>query len=104
MERLFKIGDFYFKKSSYYLMKDGKVYRNVVAGLIEESMRATRVVNGYKIHADHFDCAVSYSNYYILDPKNNCIYESKDNTIGRIQDLVEAIKSIKNLEEVFERA
>lgn len=100
---MFKIGDFEFKKSSYYVMKDGKVYRNVVAGLIEESMRATRVVNGYKIHADHFDCALSYSNYYILDPKNNYIYESRDNTIGRIHDLVESMKSIDNLETLFSK-
>ena len=100
---MFKIGDFDFKKSSYYVMENGKVYRKAAAGLFEESMRATRVVNGYKIHADHFDCALSYSNYYILDPKNNCVYESKDNTIGRIQDLVDAMKSIDNLEELFSR-
>ena len=99
---MFKIGDFDFEKSSYFVMKDGKVYRNVIAGLIEESMRATRVVNGYKIHADHFDCALPYSNYYILDPKNNCVYESRDNTIGRIQDLVVAMKAVDNLENFFE--
>ena len=91
---MFKIGGFDFKKSSYYIMKDGKVYRNVSAGLFEESMRATRVVNGYKIHADHFNCALPYTNYYILDPKNNCVYESRDNTMGRIQDLVEVMNSV----------
>jgi len=99
---MFKIGDFDFEKSSYFVMKDGKVYRNVVAGLIEEPMRTTRVVNGYKIHADHFDCVLSYSNYYILDPKNNCVYESRDNTIGRIQDLIVAMKTVDNLENFFE--
>ena len=98
----FKIGHFDFKKSTYFIIKDGKVYRKAACGLFpENNFRTNRIVNGYKIHVDHFDCALSYSNYYILDFKNECIYESKDNTIGRLQDLVESMKDIKNIEECF---
>lgn len=86
-----------FKESTYYVMKGGKVYRNVTAGLIEEKWTITRKINDdIKIHAEHFDCACPYSNYYVLDFKNQKIYEAKDNQSylgGKMKELVDGLKA-----------
>lgn len=86
-----------FKESTYYVMKGGKVYRNVAAGLFEEKWTITRKINeDIKIHVDHFDCACPYSNFYVLDYKNQKIYESKNNQsylTGNLRELVDGLKT-----------
>lgn len=86
-----------FTESTYYILQDGKVYRKTVAGLFEEKWSiARKISDDVKIHVDHFDCAVPYSNYYILDYKNQKIYESKDHFSyygGNLRELVDALKT-----------
>ena len=58
-----------FVQSTYYKVINNIVYRDVQAGLIEEkkSMRkTTRKIGKYRIVAQHFDCALPYTNYYLI--------------------------------------
>lgn len=60
-----------FEESTYYKVIDGKIYRNVQAGLIEcKDMRTTRKVGPYRIIAQHFECALPYTNYYLVFEDN----------------------------------
>lgn len=87
-----KLGNYELKESTYYVMKNGNVYRNVASGLIKNPMRTTRNAGKYKIHAEHFNCALPYTNYYVLDSENDKIYELKDITISIIDELVSLLK------------
>lgn len=86
-----------FTESTYYIIKDGKVYRNVYAGLFEEKWAITRKVSDdVKIHVEHFDCACPFSRYYILDYKNGRVYKSDEqySYLGsNINELVETLKA-----------
>ena len=90
------LNDFRFKESDYYVMKDGKIYRHPVAGLYEEKWHITRKVGDYKIHAENFpDCALPYTNYYVIDTKEQKIYESRDHIYSKLNDLVAALKALE---------
>lgn len=96
MEKFLKSWDF--KESTYYKVVNGIVYRNVKAGLIEEKdfKRTTRKVGKYRIVARHFECALPYTDYYLIfDDK---IYETEQHPgwISNIlKDMVEELKEVQ---------
>lgn len=57
-----------FVESTYYKVINGVVYRDVKAGLIEceDFKKTTRKIGKYRIVAQHFECALPYTNYYLI--------------------------------------
>ena len=57
-----------FVEDTYYKVIDDIVYRDVQAGLIEEfeMKKTTRRVGKYRIVAQHFECTLPYTRYYLI--------------------------------------
>ena len=86
-----------FKKDTYYKAIDNVVYRDVKAGLIEEDdfRKTTRKVDKYRIVAQHFDCALPYTNYYLIFGNNIYVTEQHPIWIPNIlNDMVNDLKSL----------
>lgn len=87
-----------FEKTDYYKVVNGKLYRNVAAGLIVENRRPYRKAGSYDLYIDSFpNAALPYSNYYIADKESGSVYKSEvlqgmsDNR-RYIKELVEYLK------------
>ena len=83
-----------FSETSYYIYKDGIIYRRAAAGDFKERWSIHRKVGHYKIHSEHFDCALPYTVYYLIDTKNDKIYKSEDCHSSMINEIVEELKKI----------
>lgn len=86
-----------FKEDTYFKVVNNIVYRNVQAGLIEEPRfkRSTRRAGKYRIVAEHFECALPYTNYYLIfDDK---IYKTEQHTCwvsNVLNDMTSELKEI----------
>ena len=92
------LNDWNFKEDTYYKVIDGKVYRNVKAGLIEDSefKKTTRRVGKYRIIAFHFDCALPYTKYYLIfDDKIYSTELHPEFVPNILNDMVKELKNIK---------
>lgn len=88
--------DFDFKESDYYVIKDNKIYRSTTSGLFEVKWHITRKVGDYKIHAENFpNSALPYTNYYVIDIKEQKIYTSCDHVYSMLNELVAALKTLE---------
>lgn len=86
-----------FAESNYYKVVDGVVYRNVQAGLIEEESfkYTTRKVGKYRIVAQHFECNLPYTNYFLIfDDK---IYYVELHPIWTPNILVDMTNDLRNV-------
>ena len=86
-----------FQKDTYYKVIDNVVYRDVKAGLIKEYdfRKTTRKVGKYRIVAQHFDCALPYTNYYLIF--DNSIFKTEQHPIwvpNILNDIVNDLKSL----------
>ena len=86
-----------FAEDTYFKVVDGVVYRNVKAGLIEEKefKHTTRKVGKYRVVAQHFDCNLPYTNYYLIfDDK---IYRVELHPIWTPNILVDMTNDLRNV-------
>lgn len=83
-----------FKIEDYYIYENGKIYRNVAAGKFEDKLHCVRRIGKYKLCAEHFNCALPYTVYYVIDTEKEVIYRSEDCHYSYINELVEAIKQL----------
>lgn len=83
-----------FQVDTYFIYENGKVYRNVVAGKFEDKLHCVRKIGKYKLCAVHFDCALPYTVYYLIDTEKEIIYRSEDCHYSYINELVDAIKQL----------
>lgn len=89
-----------FELSGYYRFVDGKMCRNVAAGLIPENRRPYRKAGRYNIYIDSFpDVALPYSTYYIADTVSGNVYAAEV-----LQGLSDNKTYIKNLVEELKGA
>lgn len=90
-----------FTKTDYFKLVDGKMHRNVAAGLIPENRRPYRRAGNYDIYVDSFPtAALPYSNYYIANRLTGDVYRTEviqgvsDNK-QYLKDLVDELKRRK---------
>lgn len=90
-----------FEETTYYKVIDGKLHRNVAAGLILENRKPYRKADRYDVYIDSFpNAALPYSNYYIADKESGVVYKAEviqgitDNK-RYIKELVEYLKQKK---------
>ena len=81
-----------FNIDNYFIYENGKVYRNVQAGKIEDKLHCVRKIGKYKLCATHFDCALPYTVYYLIDTEKEVIYRSGDCHFSYLKELVEVIE------------
>lgn len=86
--------EFKFVESQQYVMKDSKIFRTVTDGLVEDKLRTTRKIGKYRICAEHFNCALPYTNYYIIDTAEQVIYEYRECTTSILKEIVTALKEM----------
>lgn len=90
-----------FTYTDSYVFKDGAMFRNVAAGLIDDKRRPYRVAGNYNIYIDSFPtAALPYSTYYIADKETGCVYRTEvlqgmSDQRQYVKDLVEYLKSHK---------
>ena len=89
----------YFVEDTYHRVINSIVYRDVQAGLIEENdfRKTTRKINKYRIVAQYFDCALPYTNYYLVfDDK---IYKATHHPIWISNILKDMTVDLEKVEE-----
>lgn len=83
-----------FMETESYVMKDHKIYRRATNGLIECSLRTTRNVGKYKVCAMHSNGALPLTKYYIIDTKEQVIYESVEYMSSVLKEIVNGLKKL----------
>ena len=92
------VNGFEAREDRYYVYKDGKLCKNVVAGVIPCAIVPTRKAGRYKVYVDsHRDVALPYSIYHIADTETGKVY-SFEVTHGvcyrPLDGIVEALKEM----------
>lgn len=57
-----------------------------------KGVRCVRNVGKYKVYAEHFDCALPYTIYYIVDTKENTVYMSEECHFSYLENIINALK------------
>lgn len=83
-----------FEKKDYYTYENGKVYRIVANGKRQDKLHCVRKVGKYKLCAEHFNCALPYTVYFIIDTEKGNVYQSRDCHSSYINELVDEIKRL----------
>lgn len=87
-----KISGINFVTDDYLIYENGKVYRNVRAGKIEDKLHCVRRIGKYKLCAEHFNCSLPYTIYYLIDTEKKVIYKSEECHYSYLKELTEEIK------------
>lgn len=65
-------------QDSNYKVENGKLICQSVNGWHDLGSKCVRNVGQYKIFADHFECALPYTNYYVADTKTGKVMAYRD--------------------------
>lgn len=81
-----------FKKTDYFIFKDGKLYRNVAAGQIKEDIRPYRVAGNYNLYViSQRDVQLPHSTYLIADKRSGEVFEFERVLYGTEREYVKAL-------------
>ena len=82
-------------KVNTYKYEDNKLKRLSANGWHDDKSRCTRNVSRYKVYAQHFNCALPYSRYYVVDTKTGEVRVSGEHLSSIINELVEQLRKME---------
>lgn len=74
------------KADAYYRVDGGRLQYRSVNGWHDMCSRCVKVVGKFKVFADHFDCAMPYTNYYVGDTETGevAVYKYHPSYLGSL--------------------
>lgn len=84
--------------------ENNKLIRTTKVGEKIEKNKPIRSTDNYKIYADHFDCALPYTHYYIASIKTGKVYEIPEVITawnhGVLKEITDNLKAGRDLNKI----
>jgi len=82
-------------KESKRKWHDGKLWYVSANGEHADDIKCTAVIGKYRLYAVHFECALPYTNYYIVDTTKNTVLEICDVHFTILSELKQELKEVQ---------